>query len=85
MKTSSISIVIDITHQLEFLRPMKNVEIGTALADSLGFTEENWGHQTILQKEDDNIFLNEFRWPKKSTSIEELKKNCHKLGYAFFY
>lgn len=65
---------------------MKNIELGTTLADEIGFTPDRFGKFTILHLSGRQIELSkEFRDPKTPQAIEELSQKVVQRGYDFRY
>jgi hypothetical protein len=65
---------------------MKNIELGTKLADEIGFTPDRFGKFTILHLSGRQIELSkEFRDPKTPQAIEEMSQKILQKGYDFRY
>lgn len=65
---------------------MKNIELGTKLADEIGFTPDRFGKFTILHLSGRQIELSkEFRDPKTPQAIEEMSLKILQKGYDFRY
>ena len=63
---------------------MKNIELGTKLADEIGFTPDRFGKFTILRVSGRQIELSkEFRDPKTPQAIEEMCQKILQKGYDF--
>ena len=63
---------------------MKNIELGTTLANEIGFTPDRFGKFTILHLSGRQIELSkEFRDPKTPQAIEELSQKVIQRGYDF--
>ena len=63
---------------------MKNIELGTTLANEIGFTPDRFGKFTILHLSGRQIELSkEFRDPKTPQAIEELSQKVVQRGYNF--
>ena len=58
---------------------MKNIELGTKLADEIGFTPDRFGKFTILHLSGRQIELSKkFRDPKTPQAIEEMSQKYYK-------
>ena len=65
---------------------MKNIELGTKLADEIGFTPDRFGKFTVLNISGRQIELSkEFRDPKTPQAIDELCQKVVQKGYDFKY